>query len=455
MIRSAFGEAPLFYSHDELASSSRRTFYDRLSALNLDWEALSAPILGAFSSERNGRPTDPAVYYKAFLVGYFEGIECDTELSDRLSDSLSIRRFLFGSMSGAPPDHSSLSRVRKRIARWGDLENLLDPAVRLLKEAGLVGGEAAALDTTLIPSRARRPHGKDGASGSYDSEAEVAKKPGYQARPSYKVACSADYKHRAAVAIDAMPASVGEGACARMALTQTVRTLGESPSYAVADKGMDDSCFHGHAEMYGIQPATPLQANGGKGSSGYGKDRFRHDPDRDAYVCPAGRLLARTSGPLAERIRYRIPLSACAGCSLRTECHGGRKSAKGLSRSYQEGARDRVAARLRDPLVKKLLRRRKAVVEPVFSSCKEQGGLGKIWTKGLGSARVKAKFAAIGWNLKILVAKTESPKPAKRRSDPDLMAGGALQRRIKARPNTLKEAWAALINPIAPIFRSA
>jgi hypothetical protein len=131
------------------------TFYDRLAKIDINWELLLEPLKWAFCQD-NGRPTDPVVYGKCFLVGYFEDIECDTDLAARVSDSLSIRRFLFGSLAGSPPDHSSLSRVRRIISERCDLNEMLAGTTDLMKCKGMVIDDVVAMDTSLVPSRARR-----------------------------------------------------------------------------------------------------------------------------------------------------------------------------------------------------------------------------------------------------------------------------------------------------------
>lgn len=411
MIRSARKPPSLFYSHEDLSKAPRKTFYDRLSALNLDWEELSSGVSKSFSPFRNGRPTDSVLYFKCFLVGYLEGIECDTELADRLSDSLAIRGFLFGSLVGTPPDHSSLSRVRQRVVEEGDLDDLLKKSVELLAAAGLIGTESASVDTALIPSRARRLRVDEDGHSAYDPEAQVVSKPNYPAAPSYKVPLTVDNSSRAVLACDALPAKTGEGAAARASLTEAVRNLGgECPTYVVADKGMDDSSFHAHVEFFGGIPVTPLQIRNGKKSSGFGKERFLYDSQRDIYICPAGEVLNRVSEELAERVTYRSNSKVCASCPLRMYCHGDSKKVKQLSRSCTESSRERVRVRGKEPKIRKLLAYRKAKVEPVFSDFKELGGLSEIWTKGLGPARVKAKMAAVGWNLKLLLKAVEKGK---------------------------------------------
>jgi hypothetical protein len=243
---------------------------------------------------------------------------------------------------------------------------------------------------------------------AYDKDAQMAKKPGYVARPSYKIGAAVDYRHGVVISSKAILASSGEGACARIVATDSAWRAGKMPQAMVADTGMDDAAFHAHVELYGSVPVTPIQRHV-KEASGFGKDRFLYDRDRDLYLCPAGQELGRVSGPDAERITYRANGSICAQCPLRQLCLGKRKDAKTVSRSYNEESRDRVIAAKDDPQTRKIRRRRKAVVEPVFSDYKENMGLRMIWTKGLPAAQFKATMAAFARNIKVLMRKREEP----------------------------------------------
>jgi len=247
---------------------------------------------------------------------------------------------------------------------------------------------------------------------TYDLDAKPTFKPGYQAQPSYKIGVAADYKHRVILAADAYPASMGEGHTMRLLFSELVRTLGEVPSKAVADAGMDDAGFHATVEFFGAVPVTNLQKNTSI-ASGFGKERFFYDQELDAYICPAGEVLKCKSSKDKLRRNYVCPVAICKECSLKPWCHGSLKGPKQIDRTFDEDSRDRVVAARNDPEHKKLLATRRAIVEPVNSDFKEHDGLSMIWTKGLPCAQMKAKLAASVWNLKILMKHLESQDRAK------------------------------------------
>src|SRR2546425_10145633 len=74
-----------------------------------------------------GRPSiAPGVYFRCFLMGYFEGIDSERGIAYRVADSLGLREFLGLSWEEQTPDHSTLSKTRrlmnlgthKAVFRW-------------------------------------------------------------------------------------------------------------------------------------------------------------------------------------------------------------------------------------------------------------------------------------------------------------------------------------------------
>jgi transposase len=101
-----------------------------------------------------GRPSiAPGVYFRALLLGYFEGIDSERGIAWRLADSLSMRKFIAFALHEATPDHSTLSRTRrlysvethKAVFRW---------VLKILAEEELVQGKTVAIDATTLEANA-------------------------------------------------------------------------------------------------------------------------------------------------------------------------------------------------------------------------------------------------------------------------------------------------------------
>ena len=49
------------------------------------------------------------------MVGFFENLPSERAIAARCDDSIAIREFLHYGLTGATPDHSSLSMIRQRL----------------------------------------------------------------------------------------------------------------------------------------------------------------------------------------------------------------------------------------------------------------------------------------------------------------------------------------------------
>ena len=101
-----------------------------------------------------GRPSlRPGRYFRLLFIGYFEGLSSERGIAWRVSDSLSLRSFLDLDVTEAAPDHSTLSRTRRRI----DVEThvaVFTWVLERLADAGLVRGKTVGLDATTLEANA-------------------------------------------------------------------------------------------------------------------------------------------------------------------------------------------------------------------------------------------------------------------------------------------------------------
>jgi len=146
----------LFLAASELPRSAAHPFYSKLNAL-LDqhgFDAHAEALCAPFYAETIGRPSlAPGVYFRCLLVGYFEGLDSERAIAWRIADSLSLRRFLDYELDETTPDHSTLSRTRRRLS----LEvhrAVFGWALALLARQGLLAGGTVAVDATTLEANA-------------------------------------------------------------------------------------------------------------------------------------------------------------------------------------------------------------------------------------------------------------------------------------------------------------
>lgn len=147
-------QPPLWVATQELPRSAGHRFYEKLNELLREAqfdrrvEAICAPFYEADGT--GGRPSvPPGVYFRMLFIGYFEGIESERGLEWRCSDSLSLRDFLGLLPSETVPDHSSLSRIRKRLdgAVYDEVFGLV---LAIVDGKGLLRGRVAGVDSTYL-----------------------------------------------------------------------------------------------------------------------------------------------------------------------------------------------------------------------------------------------------------------------------------------------------------------
>lgn len=146
----------LWITHQELATAPSHPFYQRLSEL-LDsgkFDEYVEQECAKFYAEKNGRPSlTPGIYFRALLVGYFEGIDSERGIAWRVADSLGLRRFLGIGLDEPTPDHSTISRTRRLIEVETHRKVFLW-VLGLLAERGLVRGKRIGIDATTLEANA-------------------------------------------------------------------------------------------------------------------------------------------------------------------------------------------------------------------------------------------------------------------------------------------------------------
>ncbi len=146
----------IWIAHRELARAPGHPFYERLNELleGAGFDEFVEGLCARFYHARLGRPSlQPGVYFRALLIGYFEGIGAERGIAWRVADSLGLRRFLRIGLDEYTPDHSTISRTRRLIDidthravfRW---------VLGLLADRGLLQGQRLGIDATTLEANA-------------------------------------------------------------------------------------------------------------------------------------------------------------------------------------------------------------------------------------------------------------------------------------------------------------
>ena len=114
-----------------------------------------------------GRPSvAPELMIRMLIIGYCFGIRSERRLCEEVHLNLAYRWFCRLGLDGDVPDHSTFSKNRHGRFRASDLlRRLFETVLQRCIREGLVGGEAFAIDASLIKADANRQKGIEGEKG--------------------------------------------------------------------------------------------------------------------------------------------------------------------------------------------------------------------------------------------------------------------------------------------------
>ncbi len=116
--------------------------------------------LGPYYSDVRRPSIDPELMIRMLIVGYSFGIRSERRLCEEVHLNLAYRWFCRLGLDGDVPDHSTFSKNRHGRFRESDLlRKLFETVVARCMKEGIVGGEAFAVDASIIVADAHRRRG--------------------------------------------------------------------------------------------------------------------------------------------------------------------------------------------------------------------------------------------------------------------------------------------------------
>src|ERR1700734_3165430 len=271
------------------------------------------------------RDTSRSAKYSIFL-----SLGCHTECHDsRLGSTARLLHLCRLGLEGEVPDHSTFSKNRHGRFRESDLlRKLFETVVARCMKERIVGGEAFAVDASIIVADAHRRRSvatvedldptssravaeylsvlNDAAFGGATPIEPKAISPtdpaarytasansvaGYAYSDNYLI----DLKHPVIMDVEATTTiRQAEVSAAKTMLDRTAEQFEVAPSRLVADAG------YGSAEMIGwlvdergIEPHVKLMDKSERTDGTFSRSDFAFDPEGNLYVCPAGKELKK------------------------------------------------------------------------------------------------------------------------------------------------------------------
>ena len=269
---------------------------------------------------------------------------------------------VLGSQSRKLPDHSAFSRVRNERFRESDIfRSVFERVVEACIAAGLVGGEEFAVDASLIAADANKQRsipGRDWDKNRAPEKASRAVKEYMATLDAAAFGAASDVTPKfvspsdpAAQWTGAMrgPAffayadnylidvSVGvimdveasrairqaEVGAAKTMIERTEKRFDIKPKRLAADTAYGSGPnLNWLVKDKNIAPHIPVIDKSKREDGTFSREDFRFDKERNAYICPANKILTTTGTVIddGETLRYLASTSDCRGCPLKTRC---------------------------------------------------------------------------------------------------------------------------------------
>ena len=393
-----------------------------------------------------GRPSvDPELMIRMLIVGYCFGIRSERRLCEEVHLNLAYRWFCRLGLDDQVPDHSTFSKNRHGRFRQSDLlRRVFETVLQRCISEGLVGGEAFAVDASLIRADANRQNGVTGEkglpavtgraveeylavldSGAFGAATEVTPKfispadpaarwtgaHGGQAFFGYSTNYLIDVDNAIIVDVEATTAiRQAEVLAAQHMIERSMQRFDLYPARLMGDSA------YGSAEMlgwlvheHGIEPHITVFDKSTRKDGTFSRADFTYDQAGDVYYCPSGKMLTTTGSTVNDgaTLRYRASKYDCQACRLKPQCCP-KEPARYVPRSIYEGARDmaREIARSREGRVSRRLRKK---IEMLFAHLKRILKLDRLRLRGPNGAHDEFLLAATAQNLRKLAKLIPAP----------------------------------------------
>jgi hypothetical protein len=248
-----------------------------------------------------------------------------------------------------------------------------------------------------------------------EPEARVMKGEGRQ-EPAYNTQAVVDQEHQLIVAeavvnkendLHQLTAMIGEAQ----------RNVGEVAKETVADGGYGSAEELGKAEArgYGVVVSLPAPSP----VKEFHTSRFQYDPEHDQVVCPRGEVLRFQGIRRHQQKPFPLRVYRCQNfrhCPVRDACTRDRHG-RLIEIGPYHGAVERQRQKQGEVEIRQLLKKRKAIVEPVFGTIKQAMGFRRYTVRGLQKVRTQWSLVCTAFNLRKLHAlwtkgKLQFPGPA-------------------------------------------
>lgn len=445
-------EAKLFHYGVDLDKRVRSNNPLRAIKRVVDFSFVRDRVAGFYGSDGH-QSEDPIVIMKLMLLLFLDDIGSERELMRIVGERLDYMWFLNFDLDDEIPNHSVLSKARKR---WGGevFEEVFVRTVRQCVEAGLVEGDKIHVDGSFVEANAsgesvksgpaaliealRRVYrgevekldepddsgnggqkrgGRTATVSATDPDAAVARKHAADApRLRYKNHRVVDDQCGVITAVETTPGDVMENHKLLTLVGQHEANTGEKVGTVVADAQYGTNENFAACQQLGIRShMKDLRSTFRNDAAKRGifkQADFRWDEHNHTYICPAGEPLKRSQ--TVDR-GFEIFLSSakvCRQCALRSQCMKSKKHVRKLKRHLEHDAIERARVESHSGWARRDRRRRKHLMEGSFADAANQHGFKRARWRRLRNQQIQDLLIASCQNIRLLLHSGRRPRAA-------------------------------------------
>ena len=238
----------------DLPRGGGHPFYERLNGVldEAGFDTFVERECATFYADGVGPPSlAPGRYFRMLLLGYVEGLDSERAIAWRAADSLSLRQFLDIALHEAAPDHSTVSRTRRRI----DLETHQAVFTWVLQRLAEASGMSTPTRAELARFDRTRP--KKGSNDDWthpqDPDATITRMKDGRTRLAHKAEHAVDLETGAVVGVTVQDADAGD----TKTMVETLITAAEQveavlPAGAGLTEVVDDTGYHSNETLVAL-----------------------------------------------------------------------------------------------------------------------------------------------------------------------------------------------------------
>ncbi len=398
------------------------------------------PQVKQFYGINGNQSIDPVVIMKMMFLLFYDDVSSERELMRIIPERLDYLWFLNYGLNDHVPNHSVLSKARKR---WGAkvFEKLFARVLLQCLQAGLIEGGKIHMDGCLVEADAannavvkgspeligqlREKLGgvmskldDPGEARKYtvrqnkrlvnrtDPDAAMVHQGGQRRHARYKVHRAVDDAHGIITATETTSADVEENSRLMALVDQHEKNTGHKVDTVVADSqyGTNDNFRRCSEKSITSHMGDMLASQKGKGRREgiFSIEEFQYDALTDTYTCPAGqKLIRRKHKKKRQAYEYGCRAAICRDCAFKDRCTSA--SARTLKRHYHQEAIDAGRKESHSLQAKRDRLKRKWLMEGSFADGANNHGLKRSRWRRLWRQQIQNLLIAAVQNIRKLL----------------------------------------------------